>query len=204
MRASVVGAIASIGIVVAAPAQGARFGVAGGVALGNPGYEFNGPPGHMVPSGWGLGFTWGPIGPGETFALRLDAGISALNGAKYAANNPNCPVNAPCVQPVYSTDYDMLSATANFAWNVIGTKHRVAPYLIAGAGWYGIEANTQIQSSTGPARMSMAGSLGYSAGLGAQISNWFVEARLAKIDRVFTPFGQQPLYSVPIAVGISF
>lgn len=192
-------------------AQSAGWGVVGGIGLADPREGFASANSGVGISGWGLGVTWGKVTDGGLFSFRTTAGVNALYDAAYPNNDPNCPVNSPCYALTYYANFLTVGASANLAWNVIGLDHAVAPYLTAGAGWYAAGGTTRAVTDAPPPASAVAapslptvGVVGYSAGIGANISRYFVEMRLSQMRGMPTPYGRRDVITVPVTVGYKF
>ena len=194
MRASVVSCALAFSLASVSAAQGSHFGIAGGVSLGN--LDSGDPPQNWGADGWSLSGTWARDLAGGAGTLRIDAGVSSLSAEHFFANDPGGG------GVVATTSYQTLGSSANLAWNVVGLEHAVAPYVIAGVGWYAVR---QSEGANSNVSMPTVGVIGYSAGLGANISRFFAEIRYAQLVNVPTPYGsRQNINLLPVIVGYRF
>jgi len=202
MRARSFAALLIAATVLPAAAQDSRLALTGAVALGmqGGGYQsFN----TQDIGGWGLGVAYAPDF-GSSFTGRVDAGFGALNNGSFWENNPGGG------GATYATDFQMAGASLNVMWRFLGVHHSVSPYIVGGAGLYAIRSMSTNVATMGTAPTQTIGSPVYNAGVGVQISKFFIEARAMRVQRALVPVDFEAnghtvtLDAVPVSIGFWF
>ena len=186
-------------------AQGASFGVTGGVSLAAPVYSTGGSSG-WERGGWTLGVSIQDHALTEALALRFDLIGSALDNVALPGSLALSPAS-----------YHTAGLSADAVWNVTPGSRTAAPYFLVGAGWYAVRTGWKVGcnpndpgGNCGQAwsadRSTTIGTLGYNAGLGLRVSRFFVEARAMYLSDVPTQTNARAthLLTVPVTAGFWF
>ena len=156
--------------------------------------------------GWGAGVMLSPGSPTATVAFHVDVGYSTLRFPETAYLFGDFPGFIGTGAVPMDSYLDIGGLSANVAWNILGERARVTPFVAAGLGWYLASTRYQVAGDPTTQHRLTQGVVGLDGGVGLRVDRMFFQVSATQLHGFSQPVTGQVsnAISFPLTIGIWF